>query len=270
MTLDWRRNPDLIRFYFLTFNLTFFILLAIPGLTTGGEIDRGTILKFLQHTHGDSLGRPAVQFGWRGCQVLPLAGSSPASPGQAPPLVLLLLLPPLADRWRDESHMTVGSDHPPPVPFFPEQTHSPLVPPPLQPAQVPLLLLVGLLQLGQLDAVLHLHGVQPVHRHLAVELNGRGGRGRGDSRFLSHCPYFREGGVCGSDLLASHRFLLPLPPAVFLVGVQRSRQVDVRLLLNGLQQDLLAGRQQTVQAHQLHLCTGRISVQYFLQLFTVK
>lgn len=38
--------------------------------------------------------------------MFPLAGSSPASPGQAPPLVLLLLLP-LADRWRDESHGTV-------------------------------------------------------------------------------------------------------------------------------------------------------------------
>lgn len=115
----------------------------------------------------DSLGRSAVQFGGRGGEVFPLAWSSPASPGQAPPLVLLLL--PLADRWRDESHGTVRHSRLAPTPL-PEQTHSPLVPPPLQPAQVPLLLLVGLLQLGQLDAVLHLHGIQPVHRHLAVEL----------------------------------------------------------------------------------------------------
>lgn len=184
--------------------------------------------------------------------MFPLAGSSPASPGQAPPLVLLLLLP-LADRWRDESHGTVRhSRWAPTRPSLADTlTACPAASATCSGASASPCRSSAARPAGC--------GTPPPWRPAGPQTScSRAEGGQGRQQVLSNCIFGVWG--WGGDLLVSHRFLLSLPPAVFLVGVQRSRQVDVRLLLNGLQQDLLAGRQQTVQAHQLHLCTGRFSV----------
>lgn len=102
--------------------------------------------------------------------MLPLPGASSTAPAQAPSLILLL--PPFTGTYAHRDMMST-------VPLCCANAHSesrwrvsPLVSASLQFAQISLLLLVHLLQLSQVDAVLHFHRIQHIQRHLAEELRG--------------------------------------------------------------------------------------------------
>lgn len=102
--------------------------------------------------------------------MFPLPGPPSSPSAQAPPLILLL--PPLTGAHAVNVMST--------VPLLLQRArggylkwhHSPLVSASLQFAQISLLLLVGLLQLSQVDAVFHFYCIQHIQRHFTKQLKG--------------------------------------------------------------------------------------------------
>lgn len=122
--------------------------------------------------------------------------------------------------------------------------HLPLVSASLQLVQLSLLFLICPLKLRQANAVLHFNGVQHVHRHFTIQLH-RDTVTRSNTGDYS-ITKFHKLAIWVRQFSSSYWFLLPLPPAVFLVGVQCSGQINVGLFLYGLKQNLSACFKKTV------------------------